>query len=76
MAIEKAALPATGMPEMGESALEIVIENPDSVGIFDEEGGFLLDLDPDASLIGDTHSSNLVEFLAGCRSPNILLNLR
>ena len=64
MAIEKAALPATGMPEMGESALEIVIENPDSVGIFDEEGGFLLDLDPDASLIGDTHSSNLVEFLA------------
>lgn len=63
MAIDKAALPATGgMAE--ESALEIVIENPDSVGIFDEEGGVLLDLDPEASaFMGVTHDSNLVEFL-------------
>lgn len=63
MAIDKAALPATGgMAE--ESALEIVIENPDSVGIFDEEGGVLLDLDPEASeFMGITHDSNLVEFL-------------
>jgi hypothetical protein len=63
MAIDKAAVPATG-DMVDESALEIVIENPDSVGIFDEEGGVLLDLDPEASaFMGVTHDSNLVEFL-------------
>ena len=63
MAIDKAAVPATD-DMVDESALEIVIENPDSVGIFDEEGGVLLDLDPEASaFMGVTHDSNLVEFL-------------
>jgi hypothetical protein len=62
MAIDKAALPMMG--EMEESALEIVIENPESVGIFDDEGGVMLDFDPDAGmLVGASHDANLVEYL-------------
>jgi hypothetical protein len=63
MAIDRAMMPLAEEPE--ESALEIVIENPESVGVYDEEGGILIDLDPDAGeLVGAKHDSNLVEFLS------------
>jgi hypothetical protein len=63
MAIDKLGRPMT--PEEVEgSELEIVIENPESVGLFDEEGGMVIDFDPDSSgLLGDSHDSNLVEFM-------------
>ena len=63
MAIDRAL--GAEMPSPDESALEIVIENPDSVGIFDDDGGMVIDLDPDAGeLLGAKHDSNLVEFLS------------
>jgi len=63
MAIDRAMMPLAEEPEA--SALEIVIEDPESVGIYDEEGGVLIDLDPDAGeLLGAKHDSNLVEFLS------------
>lgn len=63
MAIDRAMMPLAEEPE--ESALEIVIENPESVGVYDEEGGILIDLDPDAGeLVGAKHDSNLVDFLS------------
>jgi len=63
MAIDRAL--GAEMPSPDESALEIVIENPDSVGIFDDDGGMVIDLDPDAGeLLGARHDSNLVEFLS------------
>jgi hypothetical protein len=44
--------------------LEIVIENPESVGVFDEEGGMVIDFDPNApELMGVRHDSNLAEFM-------------
>lgn len=50
--------------EVEGSELEIVIENPDSVSLLDEEGGMVIDFDPDSSgLLGDSHDSNLVEFM-------------
>ena len=63
MAIDKLGRPM--IPEEVEgSELEIVIENPESVGLFDEEGGMVIDFDPDSSgLLGDSHDSNLVEFM-------------
>ena len=63
MAIDKLDRPFD--PEEVEgSELEIVIENPDSVSLLDEEGGMVIDFDPDSSgLLGDSHDSNLVEFM-------------
>ncbi len=44
--------------------LEIVIENPESVSVMDEEGGMVIDFDPNASeLMGVRHDSNLAEFM-------------
>ena len=63
MAIDKLDRPFD--PEGVEgSELEIIIENPDSVSLLDEEGGMVIDFDPDSSgLLGDSHDSNLVEFM-------------
>jgi len=63
MAIDKLGRPMA--PEEAEGIeLEIVIENPESVSLFDEEGGVVIDFDPDSSgLLGDSHDSNLVEFM-------------
>ena len=64
MAIEKAAMPFMGAPEGEDPSLEIVIENPEAVGIFDDEGGMMIDFDPDAAeLLGASHDANLVDFL-------------
>lgn len=63
MAIDGAMMPAEFEPD--GAALEIVIENPESVGVYDEDGGVLIDLDPDAGeLLGAKHDSNLVELLS------------
>ena len=62
MAIDRAL--GAEMPSPDESALEIVIENPDSVGIFDDDGGMVIDLDPQGTpLMGIQHDSNLVDYL-------------
>jgi hypothetical protein len=62
VAIDRLAQPFDA-PE-GEE-LEIVIENPESVGVFDEEGGMVIDFDPNASeLMGVRHDSNLAEFMS------------
>ena len=62
MAIDKAALPFD--PLSGESeSLEIVIENPESIGILDDEGGMIIDFDPAGSEFIATHDSNLADFI-------------
>lgn len=62
MAIDKAALPFD--PLSGESeSLEIVIENPESIGIIDDEGGMIIDFDPAGSELIATHDSNLADFI-------------
>ena len=62
MAIDRLAQPFE--PPEGEE-LEIVIENPESVGVFDEEGGMVIDFDPNApELMGVRHDSNLAEFMS------------
>ena len=61
MAIDRLAQPFEATE--GEE-LEIVIENPESVGVFDEEGGMVIDFDPNApELMGVQHDSNLAEFM-------------
>ena len=48
---------------MGED-LEIVVENPESISMMDEDGGVIIDFSPDASeLMGVRHDSNLAEFM-------------
>ena len=62
MAIDRLAQPFEATE--GEE-LEIVIENPESVGVFDEEGGMVIDFDPNApELMGVRHDSNLAEFMS------------
>lgn len=62
MAIDRLAQPFDA-PE-GEE-LEIVIENPESVSVMDEDGGMVIDFDPNASeLMGVRHDSNLAEFMS------------
>ena len=62
MAIDRVATPF--MPEMGGEELEIVIENPESVSVMDEDGGMIIDFDPNASeLMGVEHGSNLAEYM-------------
>jgi hypothetical protein len=62
MAIDRLAQPFDASE--GEE-LEIVIENPESVSVMDEEGGMVIDFDPNASeLMGVRHDSNLAEFMS------------
>ena len=63
MAIDSALSPFDEDLE-GEGGLEISIENPDSVAIATEDGGVLIDFDPNNPLtVGMNHSSNLAEFV-------------
>ena len=63
MAIDRLAQPFDAEGGEGE-ALEIVIENPESVSVMDEEGGMIIDFDPNApELMGVRHDSNLAEFM-------------
>ena len=62
MAIDRLAQPFDASE--GEE-LEIVIENPESVSLIDEDGGMVIDFDPNASeLMGVSHDSNLAEFMS------------
>ena len=64
MAIDKAQTPF--MPEMmseGET-LDIEIVNPEAVSIETEDGGVLIDFDPDNPMTGGmNHDSNLANFM-------------
>lgn len=54
------------IPEEVEGGeLEIMIENPDSVAILDDDGGMIIDFDSMAdALMGVQHDSNLAEFMS------------
>ena len=63
MAIDRLAQPFDAQNMEGEE-LEIVIENPESVSMMDEDGGMTIDFSPEASeFMGVQHDSNLVEFM-------------
>ena len=65
MAVDKAQTPFMQelMPE-GDEPLEIEIVNPESVSIGTEDGGVLIDFDPDNPMTGGTnHDSNLANFM-------------
>jgi hypothetical protein len=52
------------MPQQNGEELEIIIENPDSVSLLDDDGGMIIDFDPNASeLMGVEHGSNLAEYM-------------
>ena len=62
MAIDRLAQPFDA-PE-GEE-LEVVIENPESISLMDDDGGMIIDFDPNApELMGVRHDSNLAEFMS------------
>ncbi len=63
MAIDKAQTPF--MPELIEEGnLEIEVVNPESVSIETEDGGVLIDFDPNNPMTGGmNHDSNLAEFI-------------
>tara|TARA_R110002012_G_scaffold76766_2_gene194088 strand:- start:1209 stop:3689 length:2481 start_codon:yes stop_codon:yes gene_type:complete len=66
MAIErKPATPVEGTIEQGEEEeISIAIENPESVSIETEDGGVIIDFDPNATEMGDSDfNSNLAEFI-------------
>ena len=67
MAIERQpATPVEGTIEQDpqEQGLSIAIENPDSVAIETEDGGMIIDFDPNAKEIGDVEfDSNLAEHI-------------
>lgn len=63
MAIDRLAQPFDAQGGEGE-ALEIVVENPESISMMDEDGGVIIDFSPDTSeLMGVRHDSNLAEFM-------------
>ena len=63
MAIDRIAEPFDELTTEGD-ALEIVVENPESISMMDEDGGMIIDFSPEASeLMGVQHDSNLVEFM-------------
>jgi hypothetical protein len=52
------------MPQQNGEELEIIIENPDSVSLLDDDGGMIIDFDPNApELMGVEHGSNLAEYM-------------
>ena len=63
MAIDKAQTPF--MPDLlEEERLEIEVVNPEAVSIETDDGGVLIDFDPDNPLTGGmNHNSNLAEFI-------------
>jgi len=64
LAIEKALtdMPMSSSDFMDEE-VSIEVVNPESVIIEAEDGGMIIDFDPDESLAGDEFDSNLVEFM-------------
>jgi hypothetical protein len=64
LAIEKALtdMPMSSSDFMDEE-ISIEVVNPDSITIESEDGGMIIDFDPDESLAGDEFDSNLAEFM-------------
>ena len=67
MAIERQpATPVDGLIEQDpeEADISIAIENPDSVAIETDDGGMIIDFDPNAIPVGDEgFDSNLADFM-------------
>lgn len=64
MAVDKLGVPFDPNEVDGEG-VEVVIENPDSVGIFEEGEGMVIDFDPQASeMMGIPHDANLAEVVS------------
>ena len=67
MAIERRpATPVDGTVEQEpeDSAISIAIENPESVAIETDDGGMIIDFDPNAIPVGDQgFDSNLADFM-------------
>ena len=65
MAIERTpATPIAGTIEQEPEELEIMIENPDSLAIETEDGGMIIDFQPNAPKRGESEfNSNLTEFM-------------
>ena len=64
MAIDKPATPIDGLIEQEpQEELQIAIENPDSVAIATEDGGMVIDFDPQEEKPDSEFGSNLVEFI-------------
>ena len=65
MAIERMpATPIEGTVESEPEELSITIENPDSVAIETEDGGMIIDFDPEGQDRGESQfNSNLTEFI-------------
>ena len=62
MAIDRVATPFA--PQGAGEELEIVIENPESVSVMDEDGGMIIDFDPNMpALMGVEHGSDLAEYM-------------
>ncbi len=63
MAIDRSAEPFNPDDiDMGQ-ALEIVIEDPESVSVMDEDGGMLIDFDPEMETPDMEHGGNLAEVM-------------
>jgi hypothetical protein len=61
MAIDRAFSP---IPQEGGEEIEVIIENPDSVSVIDDDGGVIIDFDPDATdLLDIEHGSNLADYM-------------
>ena len=66
MAIERntPATPVEGTDELGEE-VSISIENPDSVAIATEDGGMIIDFDPNSKdIMAMEFNSNLADYMA------------
>ena len=59
------ATPVEGTIEQDTEEVTVAIENPDSVAIETDDGGMIIDFDPDSSPIGsESFYSNLAEFMS------------
>lgn len=57
--------PVEGTIEQGAEEVTVAIENPDSVAIETDDGGMIIDFDPDSSPMGmEDFYSNLAEFMS------------
>ena len=57
--------PVEGTIEQGAEEVTVAIENPDSVAIETDDGGMIIDFDPDSSPFGiEDFNSNLAEFMS------------
>jgi hypothetical protein len=65
MAVDRQMMPSALYPQQEESGeLEIIIENPESVAMMTEDGGMIIDFDPNNPMTGGmNHDSNLAEFM-------------